>query len=474
MSESLSELRHDLRTPLNQIIGYSEMLEEEAVESGQASTVDDLRKIQSAARRLLDLIDTRLQDGVGAVPSPSPKVATSATVATPAISHRALLHGTVLVVDDVEENREMLARRLEREGLTVQTAANGRQALTLAKEEPFDLILLDILMPELDGYATLGALKADPSLMHVPVIMISALDEMSSVIRCIEAGAEDYLPKPFDPTLLRARIGACLEKKRLRDVEQEHLRVIERSQARMSAELTQAALYVRSIIPAPTDHPIPVDWHYRPSTELGGDAFGYHAIDDDHFAMYLLDVCGHGVGPSLLSVTAINVLRSGALPGVDVRDPGAVVAALNNAFPMEKQNNLYFTLWYGVYHLPSRTLRHASGGHPPALLLSPEPHGLPSARRLGSTGLIVGAMEGVPYGTEFCHVPEGAQLFVLCDGCYEVTRPDGVMTTFDDFETFMREHGTAPDGLAQVLGWAQAQSGNDVLDDDFSIVRFRF
>lgn len=368
----------------------------------------------------------------------------------------------------------MLSRRLEREGLTVQTAPNGLVALELARREPFDLVLLDILMPELDGYATLQALKTDHALRHVPVIMISALDDLSSVIRCIEAGAEDYLPKPFDPTLLRARIGACLEKKQLRDVEQEHVRVIERTQARLTAELAQAAKYVRSIIPEPTERPHRVDWHYRPSTELGGDAFGYHAIDADYFAMYLLDVCGHGVGPALLSVTAINVIRTGALPGIDFRDPGAVVGALNNAFPMEKQNNLYFTLWYGVYHAPTRTLRHASGGHPPALLLLPGPSGSREARRLGSTGLIVGAMEGADFGTERCEVPEGAQLFVLCDGCYELTRADGTMTTYDDFEGFMRAHGAEPDGLQRLLDWAQAQSGADVLDDDFSIVRFSF
>ena len=90
-------------------------------------------------------------------------------------------------------------------------------------------------------------------------------------------------------------------------------------------------------------------WLLVPSTELGGDSFGYHEIDEDHIAFYLLDVCGHGVGAALLSVTAINVLRSAALPRTDFRDPGAVLSSLNEAFPMERQNNMYFTIWYGVY-----------------------------------------------------------------------------------------------------------------------------
>jgi sigma-B regulation protein RsbU (phosphoserine phosphatase) len=476
VSDSLSDLRHDLRTPLNQIIGYSEMLEEEATEAGQACTVLDLKKIQTAARRLLEVINTRVIDGAMPATAASGElldVPASPDIAEPR-SPRARLSGSVLVVDDVDENRDMLARRLVREGLVVETAPNGRVALDMAGHGNFDLILLDILMPELDGYATLQALKADETLRHVPVIMISALDEISSVIRCIEAGAEDYLPKPFDPTLLRARIGACLEKKRLRDVEQEHVRVIEQTQARLSTELAQAANYVRSIIPEPVDHPVRAEWLYRPSTELGGDAFGYHAIDDDHFAMYLLDVCGHGVGPALLSVAAMNVIRSGALPGTDTRDPGAVVGALNTAFPMEKQNNMYFTIWYGVYHAPSRTLKHASGGHPPALLLVPGPSGTWEPRRLSSTGLIVGAMEDVEFGTERSDVPVGARLVVICDGCYEFTRPDGTMATFDDFEAFMRERGSQPDGLHQLLDWAQTQSGSDALEDDFSVVRFTF
>jgi len=124
----------------------------------------------------------------------------------------------LLVVDDIEDNRFALSRRLARQGyLNVTTAADGRQALELINSRPFDLVLLDIMMPNVNGYEVLSAMKADERLRHIPVIMISAVDEIDSVIRCIELGAEDYLPKPFNPTLLRARVGACLERKRLHD-----------------------------------------------------------------------------------------------------------------------------------------------------------------------------------------------------------------------------------------------------------------
>lgn len=128
--------------------------------------------------------------------------------------------GRILVVDDVEENRDLLGRRLSRQGHSAVPVASGEEALALARSQPFDLVLLDIMMPGLDGYEVLRRLKADDQTRHIPVIMISALNEMDSIVRCIELGAEDYLPKPFNPILLRARTGACLEKKRLRDQEQ--------------------------------------------------------------------------------------------------------------------------------------------------------------------------------------------------------------------------------------------------------------
>jgi signal transduction histidine kinase/DNA-binding response OmpR family regulator len=130
----------------------------------------------------------------------------------------------LLIVDDIEDNRFALSRRLARQGyLNVTTAVDGRQALELLNAKPFDLVLLDIMMPHVNGYEVLAQMKADESLRHIPVIMISAVDEIDSVVRCVELGAEDYLAKPFNPTLLRARVGACLERKRLHDKLRESL-----------------------------------------------------------------------------------------------------------------------------------------------------------------------------------------------------------------------------------------------------------
>ncbi len=150
----------------------------------------------------------------------------------------------VLVVDDIEANRDLLGRRLQRQGHTVTLAQDGLQALELIQAQPFDLVLLDIMMPRMNGYQLLEHLKADPALRYIPVIMISAVDDLDSVVKCIELGAEDYLTKPFNPVLLKARISACLEKKRLRDQEQAYLK-------QLQAEQEKSERLLLNILPLP-------------------------------------------------------------------------------------------------------------------------------------------------------------------------------------------------------------------------------
>ena len=270
-----AQLRHELRTPLNHIIGYAELLLEELEAGDQPELAADLAALRADARQLLTLLNevlargqtgppdlaaargtlgppldrvraageslhrraaaagagARLADldriraatgrldellGGAARSAPTaPGPAADGSAADPPAPPRAV----ILVVDDSEENRDMLARRLRRQGYEVQTAAGGRAALAALAESPVDLVLLDVMMPDLDGYAVLERLKADPTRRDIPVLMISALDDLDSVVRCIQLGAEDYLGKPFDPILLQARIGACLEKKRLHDQE---------------------------------------------------------------------------------------------------------------------------------------------------------------------------------------------------------------------------------------------------------------
>ncbi|MGL4555785.1 MAG: response regulator [Gemmataceae bacterium] len=277
MSEDVKALRHDLRTPFNAILNYAEMLLEDGAGPGEADlrallgearallawlnaalagdtdlpalgrellarlpalsapvarlltaggmsedAQADLAKLAAAVEALERLARDRLLTGTAAAaPAPAPPPA-AATYTQP----RVVGSSTVLVVDDQETNRDLMCRRLEREGHAAVQAESGERALELLDGGRFDLVLLDLLMPGMSGYDVLARMKADPGMREVPVIVVSALDELSSVVRCIEMGAEDYLPKPFDPVLLRARVDACLEKKRLRDKELEYFRAV--------------------------------------------------------------------------------------------------------------------------------------------------------------------------------------------------------------------------------------------------------
>jgi class 3 adenylate cyclase len=237
----LHQLCHELRTPVNHIIGYSELLQDEAEALGRTRLLPDLKQITGAAQTWLALMEEYLimpaaeaaQAGTGASPTdllPRGLGFTPPTVlsAGPA----ANLSGHLLVVDDDAANREMLTRRLAHDGWTVSVARSGLEALQAARARRFDLILLDMVMPGLDGYQVLTKLKSAPALAEVPVIMISALDQEESIARCLALGAEDYVAMPFNPILLRARIGAAVEKKRLRDSEVSCLRQIQEEKKR--------------------------------------------------------------------------------------------------------------------------------------------------------------------------------------------------------------------------------------------------
>jgi len=257
-----STVRHDLRNPINAIIGYGEMLLEDIEAENHPTACVDLQKILTSAQRLLTLIsdlsylskesETALKKKSELMNSNSTLV--NKKVRTVSISSNKgnlnrqpvsssskvnrhddespvnLNFGLLLVVDDKESNRDLLSRRLDKQGFKVQIAENGRQALDKIRHQNFDLILLDIIMPEMDGYQVLEEIKADQELWRIPVIMISALDEIDSVVRCIEMGAEDYLQKPFNQVILNAKISATLERKRLRDRERDFLKKLQHEQ----------------------------------------------------------------------------------------------------------------------------------------------------------------------------------------------------------------------------------------------------
>ena len=474
----LHRLCHELRTPVNHIVGYAELIEEQAEERGLTQMLPDLRKIADAGHTWLGLMEEYLVRPAADVPASSE----GARVATPILLQPGVdftspsprsatpaqtVGGQLLVADDDAANREMLARRLQRQGHRVSLASSGLEVLRLLRTQKFDLVLLDMIMPGLDGYQVLTRMKSDPALADVPVIILSSLDQENNVARCIEAGAEDYVGKPFNSVFLRARIGACLERKRLRDQERQTFEALKKSQKILCDELAEAAGYVRSLLPPPLeDGPIRAAWRFLPSTQLGGDALGYHWLDELRFAVFVLDVCGHGVGAALLSVSVMNMLRNRSVPDVDFADPGAVLAALNRAFPMERQNNMFFTLWYGVVSTDTRELAFACGGHPPAVLLDPTEA---SPRTLHAPGAIVGGFPEARYAVGKQALKPDSRLYVFSDGLYELAR-DGGKTV--QLEEFVAELGRSAAGskLDQALAWAAGIRGGAGFEDDVSVL----
>ncbi len=195
---------------------------------------------------------------------------------------------------------------------------------------------------------------------------------------------------------------------------------LQRAYAESERLLQDAAHYVQALLPEPMNgRGISADWRFRPSAALGGDCFGYHWLDSDHFALYLLDVSGHGVSASLLAVTVLNLLRLQTLKDADFHSPGSVLKALNRAFQMDDHSGMYFTIWYGVYCSSSRTLMFSSGGHPPALLIDRERGDGTASFRLKTPNLFVGGLPDIEYEQRSVPIPAGCRLYVFSDGVFE-------------------------------------------------------
>jgi len=237
-----ARLRHALHTPLTTVQGLVYLL---IVEREDAPLCADLRRIDAAAVRLAQVSDSIEQLYRARLGAAAAALLTASAPTTPPPDEladhaqgSAVRSGSILVIDDEDVNRHLLTRRLTHEGHVVVTADNGDTGLELAARESVDLILLDVLMPGLSGYDVLSRLKADAALREIPVLMISALDQTASVTRCIALGADDYLTKPFDPLVLRARVNSCLRKKWARDFELGYLRGV--------GKVTAAALAVEA------------------------------------------------------------------------------------------------------------------------------------------------------------------------------------------------------------------------------------
>jgi sigma-B regulation protein RsbU (phosphoserine phosphatase) len=381
-------------------------------------------------------------------------------------------HIKVLLIDDQRMVGEAIRRMLlDIPGLEYRFCSDPASAMAEANAFGPTVILQDLVMPGADGIEMVRDFRANPGTAATPLIVLSSKEESTVKAEAFAAGANDYLVKLPDKLELVARIryhSAAYISRLERD---EAYKVLEQQQRIIQQEINEAANYVRSLLPAPMPpgSTVPADWRFLTSSDLGGDSFGYHWLSPHQLVIYLLDVCGHGVGSALLSVSALNTIRNRTLPETDFFVPSQVLSALNRLFPMEQQNGKYFTMFYGVFDLNTRQMVHASGGHPPAIAVAPDG----STQQMKSTGVMIGAIEGATFKDVTTTLAPGTRLFVFSDGCYEVADIMGTMMTLADFTKLLATASTRPHTLDNIVFAAQHWQQHADFEDDFSLIEFQ-
>jgi sigma-B regulation protein RsbU (phosphoserine phosphatase) len=377
----------------------------------------------------------------------------------------------ILVVDDVAENRDLLIRRLKRLELTnVDQAVNGVEALAAIAVQPYDLVLLDIMMPELDGFGVLAALREQGRVDDMPVIVISAMSEIDAVVRCVELGAEDFLFKPFNPVLLRARVLASLEKKALRDQTREELR-------RKQLELNEARTLQLALVPAPFrgtpgGRPVAIDVVLEPAKEVGGDLVDHFRVGEHLLVMLLGDVSDKGAGAALMMARTHSIFRGLAgRPDAETlfADPARAMNLANAALSVANAGCMFVTLLLGALDLRTRELRYVRAGHVPPF----HRNGAGTVARLsGAGGPPLGLFEEIPYQSAAAMLASDDQLLILTDGFTEAHDPSGALYGEERIEAFMAAlqgcAGKPLDSLiAEVRGF---EAGRPPFDDMAAIL----
>ncbi len=383
---------------------------------------------------------------------------------------------TVLLIDDQAIVAESVRRMLSSEpDIVFHFCQDPAKAIETANEIQPTVILQDLIMPDIDGLMLVKFFRANKPTRDVPLIVLSSKEEPTIKAQAFALGANDYLVKLPDKLEVIARIRyhsrgyiALLERN-------EAYEKLAESQKELAAEIAGAERYVRSLLPKKWKEEISIDWKFVPSAQLGGDMFGYHWIDKEHLAIYLLDVSGHGVSSSLLAVSAANVLSGRSLQDTDFRDPAQVLSRLNDVFQMERQDNKYFTIWYGVFNKTTRRLTYSNAGHPDALVYTGPDCASASLHQLTSTDPIIGMMpEGMPFENRTLELGPHARLLVYSDGVFEIEQPDGVMWQFPQFVEFVSQ--LLPDDqplVDRIHDKTRTLRGQELFADDWSIVEAR-
>lgn len=338
----------------------------------------------------------------------------------------------VLLVDDNTDNLRLLYETLDGQGFDLRIANGGNAALEAAKAAAPDLVLLDVSMPEMDGFEVCRLMKADAELKSAAIIFLSAFDDTEAKVRGLRLGAVDFVSKPFQPDEILARVRTHLTIHQLQEQLSRRNKELEDAYARlthanrkMSSALAAAAKVQQSLLPSesPDCSHASFAWEYVPCDELAGDFLNVLPLSQNQIGVYVADVSGHGVASSLLSVTIARMLtaqvsessllvRSHPDKGAVVVSPAAVAAELNRRFPMEEQGGLYFTILYGVLDVDTLEFRFVSAGHAPIVRVPSG--GRPTLHEVD--GFAVGWFGDTVYEEQLIQLEAGDRLYLYSDG----------------------------------------------------------
>ncbi len=343
----------------------------------------------------------------------------------------------ILVVDDNDDNRYTLTLYLDLEGYTnVETAHDGEEAIAVLKQKPFDLVLLDVMMPKVDGYQVLSWMRGENLLNDLPVIMISALTEIDSIVRCIEIGALDYLMKPFNPVLLKARITSSLEKKRMRD---EINALLTRLKDELEAARSLQLGMVPQHFPPPTpERPIEVFAKMEPAREVGGDLYDFFYCPDGTFCFLVGDVSGKGMPAALFMARTKSLIRltaelmhdrSGAATAADI------VKLVNRELCQNNNDMMFVTLFLGMLQPATGELTFCNSGHNPPYLAEAGT----IAPIDGAKGVALGIDERSAYTTGRMTIAPGAAICLYTDGVTEAANLSNELFGEERLEAVLRE-----------------------------------
>ncbi|MHB8897255.1 MAG: PP2C family protein-serine/threonine phosphatase [Thermoguttaceae bacterium] len=387
----------------------------------------------------------------------------------------------VLIAEDDRISRSMLQRQLEKWGHAVVAAVDGKDAWEKFQAGGFSIVVSDWMMPEMDGIELVRRIRESQTQGYVFVILLTARSKKEDVIVGMEAGADDFLSKPFDQGELRVRLRAG---ERIIELERslaQRNALLEEANQRMTRDLEAAARVQQSLLPAamPDSGLARFAWHYRPCDELAGDFLNVFALGNGHVGMYVADVSGHGVAASLLSVSISRVMTphasaSSLLMKPDLRTgyrvvpPREVLAELNRRFQMEQCGDRYFTIIYGVLDLESSQFRYASAGHPPLVLLRPGQ--LP--RTLEVSSLAVGWVPEVEYEEHVVQLSSGDRVLLYTDGIPEAMGPERQQLGEERMLAAVEVSRWQPlqDSVASLARTVEDWCGTDGPEDDVSLL----